>query len=162
MREATASSLVGGVGSWPFGGPSSSKDVSRGGCESGSLGSLSADGQGHFPPCWLSGLRRLSTGDSIGCWVVSQCQGLKMSDSIQSSHRSPLYWPPSFMMPESHSHPHCQGDPPRPEGRSGSGFCGVLAFALSTCVRPPRVEVCFAGPGGLLQLSPTGLQSPML
>ena len=52
------------------------------------------------------------------------------------------------MMPESHSHPHPQGDPPRPEGRSGSGFCGVLAFALSTCVRPPRVEVCFAGPGG--------------
>ena len=109
--------------------------------------------------CLAGGVSAL---ELTGCWVGSQCQGLKVSGSTQSSHRSPLYWPPSFMMPESRSHPQPQGDPPRPEGRSGSGFCGVSASALSTCVYPPRVESVSLVLGGLLQLSPAGLQSPML
>ena len=70
MREATASSLVGGAGSWPFGGPSSSKDVSRGGCESGSLGSLSADGLGCIPTLLV-------------VWPeISQCWSLQADDLV--------------------------------------------------------------------------------
>lgn len=91
------------------------RDVSRGGCESRSLGSLSAGGQGHFPPRWLSGLRCPAL-ELTGCWVGSQCQGLKMFDSTQSSHRSPLDRPPAFMMPASHSHAYLpRRPPPRPE-----------------------------------------------
>lgn len=88
----------------PLVGQALSRDVSRGGWESRSLGSLSADGQGHFLPLWLSGLRRPAL-ELTGCWVGSQCQGLKMSDSTQHSHRSPLYQPPAFMMPDTHSCP---------------------------------------------------------
>ena len=56
----------------PLVGQALSRHVSRGGWESRSLGSLSADGQGHFLPLWLSGLRHPAL-ELIGCWVGSQC-----------------------------------------------------------------------------------------
>ena len=119
-----------------------------------SLGSLSADGSGLLPPCWLFGLRCPSTGAfRLLGGAKSHCQEPKMSTSSQSL--CPCCVRHQLIDPrESHS---CHRRPPSLVGRSGPSSHGVTTFfffffsfrshcfapgpcVAGPCMYPPRME----------------------
>ena len=102
-----------------------------------------------FLPCWLFSLRcsgtracRLLGGARFCCQVVT-------SRRTNASEYSLWPLPPlSFFPQKPQLTPASKEDPPRPEGRSSSGSCGVTAFPwvpvhVKLCVCPSRVESLF-------------------
>ena len=125
--------------------------MGRAGCCSGGQSSVKLYsacllmGGAEFPPCWLFGLRRPSTGayrlfcGANGGLREGSCQGVLPRTSAQC--RCPRGEP---------QHPPASaGDPPTLAGRSGSVSYEVTApspwvlVCTLLCVCPPRVESLF-------------------